>query len=433
MSNRSVIRTIIIVGVFLALGVGSLGGLASADNPTNPLSTNSLVSDDVNIDVVNNQEYSPAIAYNWKRNEYMVAGEMIWTDGKHYILTYRINSEGSVTTIGQASGNSHDSLQPDIAYDPVNDRYLVVYTVDINDDGSDYDIYGRFIPWSGYDSGGTEFPIATSVHSEWHPRVAYGRTRQEYLVAWIDHPSSGATHVGGTLVTASDGSLASPWQISTGTVNDDFPDVAYNLARNEYLVVWDRDNSGGGTGMDISGVRLRGDGVALGGGELGIAGWPDDEERPAVAACDKADQYVVAWQSDTTLGGYDIYMRYVDGDGALAGVYVVDQTTSPEEEVDVSCDLSGYRYFLTWQSRYVNLKYGIIGRLAYPAEFMGAAAEIKLPSQLSSRKHPAVAGGSTNYLIAWESERDNASEQDLIGRFYTPYRLQLPLVVKDTP
>ena len=96
MSNRSVIRTIIIVGVSLALGVGSLGGLASADNPTNPLSTNSLVSDDVNIDVVNNQEYSPAIAYNWKRNEYMVAGEMIWTDGKHYILTYRINSEGIV-------------------------------------------------------------------------------------------------------------------------------------------------------------------------------------------------------------------------------------------------------------------------------------------------------------------------------------------------
>ena len=69
--------------------------------------------------------------------------------------------------------------------------------------------------------------------------------------------------------------------------------MAYNLARNEYLVTFDADSSS----WDIHAVRLRGDGVALGGGEFTIAGWPDDEQVPAVAACDQADQYLVAWQS----------------------------------------------------------------------------------------------------------------------------------------
>jgi hypothetical protein len=433
MSNRPGIRSIIIVIISLALGGSSLVGLAAGDNPASPSSTNSLVSGDVTIDVYNYQEYSPAIAYNWKRDEYMVTAEMIWTDGKHYIFTYRINSQGVLTTISQTSESGHNSLQPDIAYDPVNDRYLVVYMVDINDDGSDYDIYGRFVPWYGYEPTLAEFPIATSAHSEWHPRVAYGRTRQEYMVTWIDHPSSGATYVAGSLVNASNGTPAAPWPISSGTGNDDFTDIAYNLARNEYLVTWDRENYSEGTGLDIYGIRLRGDGAALGGGEFGIAGWPEDEERPAVAACDKADQYLVAWQSDTGSGDYDIYARYIEGDGSLAGVHLVDGTTSPEEEVDVSCDQSGYRYFLTWQSRYTNLEYGIIGRLAYPNELMGSTAEIILPSQISSRSCPGIAGGSINYLIAWEHERDNSAYQDLIGRYYTPYRLQLPLVIKNAP
>jgi hypothetical protein len=31
----------------------------------------------------------------------------------------------------------------------------------------------------------------------------------------------------------------------------------------------------------------------LGSGEFGIAGWPDTEEIPSVAACETADQYLV--------------------------------------------------------------------------------------------------------------------------------------------
>jgi len=47
-----------------------------------------------------------------------------------------------------------------VAYDPTNDRYLVVYIYDVNGDGSDYDLRGRLIPWNGPDRGAT-YPIVS--------------------------------------------------------------------------------------------------------------------------------------------------------------------------------------------------------------------------------------------------------------------------------
>jgi len=61
--------------------------------------------------------------------------------------------------------------------------------------------------------------------------------------------------------------------------------VAYNLARNEYLVTWDVEKGS----LDIYGLRLTGTGMALG-GEFGIAGWTANKERPAVAACHQAER-----------------------------------------------------------------------------------------------------------------------------------------------
>jgi len=316
-----------------------------------------------------------------------------------------------------------------VDYDPVNDRYLVVFIQDVSKNGSDWDLYGRFIPWNGPSASLTEFAISTWGTHQWNPKVAYGRAVEEFLVVWANEFQAGILpmYISGRRVKADGSGFPggnSDLTISHATQNRVNPDVTYNLARNEYMVVYDN-------AVDIFGYRLTGDLGGNFGGEFVIAGWPDVEIRPAVAACKGADQYLVAWQSLVSPPtNYDAYARYVSGDGALAGVYLVDGTTAPEAEVDVSCNQGGRQYLLAWQTMYAGGYYGVWGQLAYPNETMDPSFGFVQPGASADRMNPVVAGGYTNYLVAWEHERDGTSYQDIHGRLITPYMVFLPLVRK---
>ncbi len=203
-------------------------------------------------------------------------------------------------------------------------------------------------------------------------------------------------------------------------------DVTYNLARNEYLVVYDNT-------YDIYGLRLTGDLSHNFGGEFAIAGWPDTEIHPAVAACHRADQYLVAWQSDQGSSNDAIYARFIAGDGVLGNVYLIDDTTSPECETDVACLYSGAQYFMAWQTRYTNTRFGIWGRLVMPNETMENAIGIVQPGGAEDRTSPVVAGGHSDYLVAWEHARDGGTYQNIHGRIFTPAAIFLPLVVRNHP
>jgi hypothetical protein len=264
---------------------------------------------------------------------------------------------------------------------------------------------------------------------QWHPEIAFAQSQDEFLVVWMNSAPSVPTYISGRRVFA-DGSgfPANGFTISSGPENRDFPSVAYNLARNEYLVTWDVGNAS----LDIYGVRLTGTGFALSGGEFGIAGWPDDEGHPSVAACNMADQYLVTWQS---LVGpptdYGIFGRYIGGDGTLAGVYTVDDTTAPEKESAVTCNQGGRQYLITWQTMYSDGYYGIWSRLAFPDETMGDQFGLVASGNSADRTYPAVAGGKANYLIAWQHQRDGTSYQDIRGRLVTRAKVFLPLMRRD--
>jgi hypothetical protein len=73
-----------------------------------------------------------------------------------------------------------------MAYDPVNNRYLMVYYKhDI--DARDYNLYGRLLAANG-DYLGEEFSILTSRDVgdsfDFKPDVAYDSTDKKFLVVW---------------------------------------------------------------------------------------------------------------------------------------------------------------------------------------------------------------------------------------------------------
>ena len=367
------------------------------------------------IATANNKKHLPAVAYNSKHDEYLVVWHNEWPSRDIYAR--RVSGRGAVlswfTVATGAGSDSRDRAQPSVAYDPTRDRYLVVFIHDVHGNGSDWDIGGRFIPWAGPDAGLGEFPVCQWNSSQWNPQVVYALARDEFLVVWANTPAGQPAYISAGRLNPASGGVLGDFTVSSGAENRINPDVAYNLARNEYLVVWDKVL--GANIHDIWGLRLAANGAALGGGEFVTAGWPDSEERPTVAACHAADQYLVAWQS-LTASNYDIYARYVSGDGLPGSVHLIEATTAPEENPDAACDWLGHQYMIAWQSMYTSGKYGIIGGFASPTGPQERGFVLASASWTAGRTEPVVAGGRSGFLVAWEHERDGTSYQDVYGR-----------------
>lgn len=400
--------------------------------PTIPPIDKSYIGPDIAISERASGEYSPSVAYNSMHDEYLVVWENNWGGGYHDIYAQRVTSGGKLLSwFSVTVDNTHSKMNPSVSYDRVNDRYLVVFAYDFWGDGSDWDIYGRYIPWYGPESFMPEFSICSFTTQQGHPVVAYGYSALSHLVVWTNDAPGTSIYLSGKILFADGSGMGDSFTVSSGGEDRDYPDVTYNLARNEFLVVYDVNNTWKGTSYDIYGIRLRSDGVPIGSGEFPIAGWTAFEGYATVAACDQADQYLVAWQSDQGTGEVEwaIYTRYLNGDAVPGNVYLMDDFSDIQTQVDVSCNAIGNKYLLAWQYQYVNNEYGIWGRIAYPNEEMSNKFEIVTPGWIDGRQYAAIGGGKSTYLVAWEHERFADGNIDIHGKLLR-YASFLPITIR---
>jgi hypothetical protein len=413
----SMAAAIVVLAVLLCPAVASASHGQSAQ----------IVVSDLDID-----QHLPQVAYNTQQDEYLVVWHNAWPIQPREVVGQRIDKYGQVidtftiasTSFGEGYG------QPAAAYDPTNDRYLVVYIYDVNGDGSDYDLKGRLIPWNGPSPSLTELDICTFGSHQWNPRVAFGGTQQELMVTWWNEEQS---HLWPSYISAQrinlNGTLAgSDITVATGFMGDGeervAPDIAYNQARNEHLIVYQRMSSTGNLG-EVSAVRLNANGTILGDGELGIAGWPDDERAPRVGASRVSNRWFVVWQSETGALN-DIYVRgvWVDGTGAIQmwGPVLLANTTINESAPDIGCYPEWRKCLITWQQQYSSSvgPYGIFGQTIDENGTLGDGFSSWIPTAGSTAtcSDPAVGASTTGWLIAWERDRDPATSdnQDILAR-----------------
>jgi hypothetical protein len=247
------------------------------------------------------------------------------------------------------------------------------------------------------------------------------------MIVWTTlHPSLPA-YISGRRINAANGTF--PSSGSDFTISDTsqvriHPEIAYNLARNEYLVVYDNT-------FDIFGTRYTGTGSPLAGGEFAIAAWPGTEELPSVAACKETDQYLVAWQNNQP----DVYARFIQGDGTSDGGPLHLEFTSVEEvKPQVACNAAGNRFLVTWQQQFSSLTgpYGIWGQFVNTNKTLGEQFSLMTPTSGVAAEFttPVVAGGGANYLTVWEHDRPSTAYQDIHGRLITPYAVFLPAIIR---
>jgi hypothetical protein len=295
----------------------------------------------------NYNAWLPALAYNNTDNEYLV----VWfgddntpplTDGQQEIFGQRLDAatgtqvganDFRISDMGPDGDSSYGAFSPAVAYNSINNQYLVVWygddsTAPLVDE--EFEIFGqRLNAATGAQVGANDFrisdmgPEGSISYDASSPTVAYNRTNNEYLVVWQGDDNAPPLvdeefEIFGQRLNAATGAQvgANDFRISDmgpdGDVKYGVLDLAlaYNGANNEYLVVWygydntpplDRE-------LEIFGQRLdAATGVQVGLNDFRISDMGPDGQKnyyaayPAVAYNSGNNQYLTAWEgSDNT-------------------------------------------------------------------------------------------------------------------------------------
>ncbi|MBN2113194.1 MAG: hypothetical protein JW785_03605 [Acidimicrobiia bacterium] len=307
-------------------------------------------------------DLGPAVAYNVTANQYLV----VWSDARNAstrgtdIYGRRVSATG--TLIGgefriSDPGAVGDDCSPAVAHNPNSKEYLVVWEDWRNEGLQGPDVYGqRLSPTGG--AKGTNFRIGDSpgASDEVWPAVAHNPTANQYLVAWMD-ARNGTWDIYARRLSAAGGLLAGSTRICApaATANEYRPQVAYNPAADEYLVVWSDERNLATRLRDIYGRRVSSAGATVGSDiRISSNGAVSHDLQAAVAYNPAADRYLVAWADKRSYAtrGYDIYARRLSGTGApVTGDFRVTGNggVADEEWPAIAYNPTADQYLVVWQ------------------------------------------------------------------------------------
>lgn len=178
-----------------------------------------------------------------------------------------------------------------VAYDSVNNRYLVVW-----EDSESQDIQGRIINYDGSPFTGVFALAPNGSHNyQAYPRLAYDSTSQKYLVIWREVWGA-QVKLYGALVTAGGNPSDLGSLVDTSVTDLREPAVAANsqaVSDNRFLLAWTYQNTDGH--RDIKGTYIKADGT-VGSTQLIMDHSGDglNYDFPAIA-CDGASPSSSTW------------------------------------------------------------------------------------------------------------------------------------------
>jgi hypothetical protein len=205
------------------------------------------------------------------------------------------------------------------------------------------------------------------------------------------------------------------------------PSVAYNSSRAEYLAVWYNDRPGND---DIRAQRLSKDGRLLGGPfYISAAGEGIDRRYPRIAYNVRADQYLVVWEHQETSAGYSIHGRRVSGTGQIldANDIIIRSAGAnlyTPARPAVAYTYTSDRYLVVWEETWhpIPISTGIYGQQVLDT---GELEDIILTISEDPGGHfrtvPDLAYnlGRNEYLVAWQQLDPGASLTDIYVRRVT--------------
>jgi hypothetical protein len=377
----------------------------------------------------------PSLAHNSIFGDYLV----VWqNDRPGFDDIYGQRVSGDSRLVGGwraiAAGAGAERRTPDVAHNLNFNEYLVVWEHTDSATGA-LSIRGQRVDSNG-SRVGKEFTISgPGPKTVRRPRVAHAFQAGLYLVVWEQNvQGSPASDIAGQMVVG-DGTLwGAPFVIAQGTWQHTMgqPDLAYNRARNEFLVTWNEEENNPSRHTNIRARRITGNGTPLQPPALQVTNYVQDSTNPAVAAIPEPPGkggYLVAWELHASPGNRHVYARLIDGEGGMT-IPVLDVAWSPRDEFApaVAGNEQSQRFLVTWITAEQSLFLGhareatMAGDMAPPAPLaLGVFAD-----------HPAASSGPlASFLVAFDGQT-LASNLDVHGVLWGE-RVYVPLVLHGPP
>ena len=428
---------------------------------------------------------NPAVAYNSTNNQYLVVwsgsddvvGEYeIWSQRVNAATGAQIGADVQISFIGPTDDPNYDAEDPDVAYNSQSNEYLVVWSGDHYADG-DFEIFAQRVNAATGALIGSMVRVSVMGpgvdpnYDARSPAVAYNSADNQYLVVWEGDDDDAPLVDDEFEIWAKRLSASAEWidadnrRMSDmgGTGNASYnaydPDVTYNSADNQYLIVWEGDDTATGLVDDefeIWGQRLNSALSGLGSNDFRISDMGSDGDAdydagdPAIAYSSLNNQYLVVWEGEgLDVDLYDVFGQRLSATGSGVGTndfYVSNPGVGPNGNYDalnpaVAYDRVNNEYLVVWQDDELGVgEYEIWGQRVNAA----TGAEVGIDTRLSDMgtdgnasfiaQTPAMAysGASNNqYLVAWSGDNSTDGEFEIWGqRFTGGYKVYLPVVVR---
>ncbi len=238
------------------------------------------------------------------------------------------------------------------------------------------------------------------------PAVAYNSNHDEYLVVWHNVWPGDHRDIYARRVTAS-GKLLSWFAVSVGPNDRAQPDVVYNAATDEYLIVWMYNANGDGTTYEIWGRTIAWNG-AYQNPEFQIITWPNRSFwTPRVDWNSVRNEYMVVWNAINTITTLpnDVSYSILSANGSSRKVGTITNSDLPHE-ADVAFNASKDEYMVVWRRMTAITNADILAARVSggPGMIVNPPGVITISDTSEDQRRPAIATNQSNrYVVAWSS------------------------------
>ena len=306
--------------------------------------------------------------------------------------------------------------RPAIAYNATADEYLVVWQGFTAT--SKWDIYAQRLSADGTPTGEI-IVISSAADTQASPDVAYNAAATEYLVVWHDRRSGQQWDIYGQRISGTGTPVGETLVVASGSEDQGWPRVAVSPTNNQYLVVWNEYHAT--TKWDVCAIRLNSQGQGVE-NAFDIIATVREETLPVLAYHDVRDEYLVIWEDPRDYyptNGWDLYAQRLSATGSLVGNdFAVSDTISDQLLPDVAYNTITEKYVVAWQDH----RGGAGGSGIYAQRVSGLGTregpEIQVSAVEGRQMAPRVAysAGAEGYLIVWEDERSGTGNGFTCGQ-----------------
>ena len=272
---------------------------------------------------------------------------------------------------------------------------------------------------SAQDLIGGNFPIANfldpSTPSELlnNASVAFNSARNEYLVVWQAYVTETSNNIYARRYNASGDPISIIYNICVAPGHQVAPSVAYDAASNQYWVAWTDTRSG----TQLQGYLRRLTTMGTPTGNELIANPGGQEDAYAIRVAAGGGRAVAVWISDPGDGNSHILIHCYDQNGNEAVVILLlSDVVGVVGEPDVTYNPEDQHFMIVWEAYTQATGWDARGRIV-TRDIAGVSPVLSLEGNAAANRYPRVAYNAQGdrYLVVWQDSRSGTS-WDIYGR-----------------